>query len=87
MIEIKEPKIAEKIGFSHSLNPNSISAYHDAAKWEFPKEKRGRMVKRAFMRGWNNGYKTLLEVKREIGAGKLVFEEDNGCYDDFIKTK
>lgn len=87
MIELTEPRIAEKIGFSHSLNPNSISAYHDAARYKFPELKRGRKVRRAFMRGWGNGYITLHAVKKEIGSGVIVFKEDTGAYDDLLSGR
>lgn len=84
---LTDSRIAERIGFSMALDPDSISAYHDAAKYTYPLEKKGRRIRRAFMRGWNNGYITLHKVKQGITTGEIVFVRYQGEYEEILSGK
>lgn len=84
---LNNPRIAEKIGFSDSLNERTISAYHDAARYIFHKDKLGTITKRVYMRGWKSGYKTLTEVRQDITTGETLFIKYQGEYEELLQGK
>lgn len=66
-------RVAYKIGFSSSLNPDTMSAYSDMARWVFEGNENMRIrLKRAFCRGYKSGYSILRDVKFENKAVKTL---------------
>jgi len=62
---IKSTFIAYKIGFSSSLNPNTLSGYAELAKWSF-EEKNKRRLMTAFIGGYAEGRKLLRLMPVEV---------------------
>lgn len=64
---ITKSRVAYKIGFSSALSVGSISAYNDAVKWSDHFEWKEKMkIRKAFYRGWEEGRKWFVSVRREI---------------------
>lgn len=63
---IKKTKVAYKLGFSSSLNPNSFSGYNELAKVS-ELASLDQTKQRSFLLGFMDGVKARNEVMREFG--------------------
>ncbi len=67
---IKDFRTAYKIGFSDSLG-DVISGYQEVLKWEF-KEKEESKLRKAYYRGFREGFEIKFLVKKDLVAGAKV---------------
>lgn len=83
---ITTDKLAYNIGFSATLDPKSLGANSDAAKWEFAESRAepDRLLK-FFEYGYNACLELMKEVKNDIVAGKLVLDLDDSDYGPHLK--
>jgi hypothetical protein len=79
---ITSSRTAYKIGFSDALDHLSWSGYKDILKWNFEK----RVHRRAYYRGWSDGWRIKCEVKKEF-VSTLVVQRSGTCGDGTVERE